>query len=55
MFNGNRNFNSVRQAETNMFGARENLRNTEQNVLLNGATAYMNVLRDTAILDLRQQ
>jgi outer membrane protein len=30
------------------------LRNTEQNVLLNGATAYMDVLRDTAILDLRK-
>jgi outer membrane protein len=30
------------------------LRDTEQNVLLNGATAYMNVLRDTAILDLRK-
>jgi eukaryotic-like serine/threonine-protein kinase len=30
------------------------LRDTEQNVLLNGATVYMNVLRDTAILDLRK-
>jgi outer membrane protein len=46
--------NSVRQAESNIFGSRENLRNTEQDVLLNGATAYMNVLRDTAILDLRR-
>jgi outer membrane protein len=54
IFNGNRTQNSVRQAESNILGARENLRNTEQNVLLNGATAYMNVLRDTAILDLRK-
>ncbi len=54
IFNGNRNFNSVRQAETNVLGARETLRNTEQNVLQNGATAYMDVLRDTAILDLRK-
>jgi outer membrane protein len=46
--------NGVRQAESNIFGARESLRDTEQNVLLNGATAYMNVLRDTAILDLRK-
>ena len=33
-------------------GAREQLRNTEQNTLLSGVTAYMDVLRDTAILDL---
>ena len=37
-----------------MLGARETLRNTEQNVLFDGATAYMNVLRDTAILDLQR-
>jgi outer membrane protein len=54
IFNGNRTLNGVRQAESNIFGARENLRNTEQNVLLSGATAYMNVLRDIAILDLRK-
>jgi outer membrane protein len=54
VFNGNRTLNGVRQAESNIFGSRENLRNTEQDVLLNGATAYMNVLRDTAILDLRR-
>jgi outer membrane protein len=54
LFNGNRTVNGVRQAESNIFGARETLRNTEENVLLNGATAYMNVLRDTAILDLRK-
>jgi len=54
LFNGNRTLNGVRQAESNIFGAREIMRNTEENVLLNGATAYMNVLRDTAILDLRK-
>ena len=54
LFNGNRTLNGVRQAESNIFGARRSLRDTEQNVLLNGATAYMNVLRDTAILDLRK-
>ena len=52
LFNGNRTRNGVRQAESNIFGARESLRNTEQDVLLNAATAYMNVLCDTAILDL---
>ena len=35
-----------------MFGAREQLRNTEQNVLLSAVGYYMDVLRDTAILDL---
>lgn len=54
VFNGNRNYNGVRQAESNILGARENLRNTEENTLLNGATFYMNVLRDTAILDLNK-
>ena len=54
VFNGNRNYNGVRQAESRVFSAREFLRNTEEAVLQNGATAYMNVLRDTAILDLRK-
>jgi len=54
LFNGNRTVNGVRQAESNIFGARETLRNTEQNVLQSASTAYMNVLRDTAILDLRK-
>jgi outer membrane protein len=54
LFNGNRTLNGVRQAESNIFGARETMRNTEQNILQNGATAYMDVLRDTAILDLRK-
>ncbi len=54
IFNGNRTVNGVRQAESNIFGARETLRNTEENILLGAATAYMNVLRDTAVLDLRK-
>ncbi|MBV8440836.1 MAG: TolC family outer membrane protein [Hyphomicrobiales bacterium] len=52
VFNGNRTINSIRQAESQVLGAREQLRNTEQNTLLSGITAYMDVLRDTAILDL---
>jgi outer membrane protein len=54
LFDGFRTLNSVRQAESQTFGARETMRNTEQSVLLNGATFYMDVLRDTAILDLRK-
>jgi len=52
LWNGNRTENSIRQAESNVFGTREQLRNTEQNVLLSAVTYYMDVLRDTAILGL---
>ncbi|MGD1038192.1 MAG: TolC family outer membrane protein [Roseiarcus sp.] len=52
VWNGNRTLNSVRQAESGVLGAREQLRFTEQNVLLSAVTYYMDVLRDTAILDL---
>jgi outer membrane protein len=54
LFNGFRTENSTRAAESQILGARETLRNTEQNVLLNAATAYMNVLRDTALLNLQR-
>ncbi len=54
LFDGFRTLNSVRQAESQVFGARETMRVTEQTVLLSAATAYMNVLRDTAILNLRR-
>jgi outer membrane protein len=52
VFNGNRTVNSIRQAESQVLGARAQLQNTEQNTLLSGVTAYMDVLRDTAILEL---
>ena len=54
LFNGNRSSNGVRQAESQVLQSRETTRNTEQNTLQNGATAYMNVLRDTAILELNK-
>ncbi len=54
LFDGFRTLNSVRQAESQAFGARETMRNTEQTILLNAATSYMNVLRDTAIVNLRK-
>ena len=54
LFNGFRTGNSTRQAETQVLGARETLRNTEQSTLFNAAQSYMNVLRDTAILDLQR-
>jgi outer membrane protein len=55
LFNGFQTGNRTRQAESLVFAARETLRSTEQTVLLNAATAYMNLLRDTAILDLQKR
>ena len=52
VWNGNRTFNAIRQAESQVFNQREVLRNTEQTVRLSALSDYMNVLRDTAILDL---
>jgi len=52
VFDGSKTLNSIRNAESQVLGSREQLRNTEQNTLLSGVTAYMDVLRDTAILDL---
>jgi len=54
IWNGNRTINGVRQAESGVLAARETLRNTEQNVLLDAVTFYMNVMRDSAILDLNR-
>lgn len=50
LFDGGRTRNSVSQAEVQVLAARETLRNSEQNVLLDAATAYMDVLRDQAVL-----
>jgi outer membrane protein len=54
LFDGFRTENSVRQAESGVFAARSTMRLTEQATLQNGATAYMNVLRDTAVVSLRK-
>ena len=55
LFNGQRSGNLTRQAEASVLAGRETLRNTEQATLLDAATSYMNVLRDTAILDLQRR
>ena len=55
LFNGFQTANRTRQAESAVLAARATLRVTEQTVLLNGATAYMNLLRDSAILDLQRR
>ncbi len=54
LYNGGRTANAVGSAESRILASRETLRNTEQTILLNAATAYMNVLRDTALLNLRR-
>jgi outer membrane protein len=54
LFNGFQTGNRTRQAEAQVLAGRETLRNTEQSVLLSAATAYMNLLRDAAILELQR-
>jgi len=54
LFNGFQTASRTRLAEGQVFGARETLRTTEQTVLLNAATAYMNLLRDAALLELQR-
>jgi outer membrane protein len=53
LFDGNRTTNLVSSAESLVYAQRETLRETEGSILVQGATAYMDVLRDTALYDLR--
>src|SRR5882762_746697 len=55
LFNGFQTANRVRQAESNTSAARETLRVAEQTILLNAATAYMDLLRDSALLELQRR
>ena len=55
LYNGFQTSNRTRQAESQVQAAREQLRVSEQGVLLSAATAYMNLLRDAAILDLQRR
>lgn len=54
LFRGFRTINGIRQAEATVRAARETLRSVEQEVLLQAVTAYMDVVRDQAILRLRE-
>jgi len=54
IFDGYRTMNRIRQAESGVMAERATLRNTEQDTLLSGLTAYMDVLRDTALLELQR-
>lgn len=55
VFNGFQTANRTRAAEGSVLAAREVLHSTEQSVLLNAVTAYMNVLRDYANLELQKR
>jgi outer membrane protein len=54
IFEGFRNLNAIREAKAVVQAAREALRSVEQTVLLDAATAYVNVVRDQAIVRLRE-
>ncbi len=54
LFDGYKTPNRVKQADTGVLAAREQLRNLEQNTLLDAVTAYMNVLRDASLLQLQK-
>ena len=54
LFNGFRTDNNVRRAESTVLSQRESLRFTELTVLYNAVQAYMNVLSNTATLELNR-
>ncbi len=54
LFNGEQTANKVRKAESQVSAARETLRMMEESVLLSAASAYMDVSRDTANLEVQQ-
>ena len=54
IFNGFQTINAVNEAEAFVRAGRETLRTTEQAVLLQAVTAYMDVIRDQAIVRLRE-
>lgn len=55
LFDGFQTRNNVRAAEASVRAANESLRNTEQNILFNAASAFMDVIRDRRIAELREQ
>lgn len=55
IFDGFRTRNNVRAARALVLAERESLRNTVQNILFNGAAAYMDVIRDRRIAALRER
>ncbi|MDI3560098.1 TolC family outer membrane protein [Bradyrhizobium sp. Arg816] len=54
VYNGNITGNRTRAAESQVSGSREALRSLDQSVLLQGATIYMDYLRDAATLEVQR-
>ncbi len=54
IFRSFRTYNAVKESKTRVEAARSGLVSTEQDILLNTVAAYMDVLRDQAVLDLRR-
>jgi outer membrane protein len=54
LFEGGRTIYATRRAEANVQAGRAQLTSTEQNVLLSATRAYMNVVRDMAVLELNR-
>lgn len=54
LYRGGRTLAAMRQADSIIAAQRASLRNTEQTVLLRGVEAYMNVIRDEAVLELNK-
>lgn len=54
LFRGFTVLNNIRQAEALVRAGGEALKNTEQNTLFDAAEAYMNVVRDLAVIQLRR-
>ncbi|MGD0421096.1 MAG: TolC family outer membrane protein [Xanthobacteraceae bacterium] len=54
LFNGEQTANKVRKAESQVSAARETMRMMEESVLLSAATAYMDMSRDAANLEVQQ-
>lgn len=52
LFNGFQTVNGTSEARMQINAARANLRNAEQQVMLQAVTAYMDVIRDVAVLEL---
>ncbi|NVJ99579.1 MAG: TolC family outer membrane protein [Alphaproteobacteria bacterium] len=54
IFNGFRDRNAVKSAKSSVMAGRAQLQSVEQQVLLEAVTAYMNVLRDEAVVELNK-
>jgi outer membrane protein len=52
LFRGGQTYNNIKLAKNAIFAAREELRQIEQEVLLEAITAYMDIIRDQEVLEL---